>query len=97
MSDLSNVTGENSTLKMKWAVLLVSLRTDFSPANGQPREMHSLWSWDSTLTGHDTPEEHVDDVLSPTPLNSIYKQTIHSSAGLDPCGSSQIRIFYDSV
>lgn len=24
------------------------------PNNGKPREMHSLWSWDSTLARHDT-------------------------------------------
>lgn len=54
-SDLSNVTGENPTLPpLKWAALLISLRTGFSPTNGKPREMHSLWSWDSTLTRHDT-------------------------------------------
>lgn len=67
------------------------------PNNGKPREMHSLWSWNSTFARHDAPEEHADDVLLQTPLNSIYKQTIHSRAGLDPSGSFQIVIFCDSV
>lgn len=50
------------------------------------------------MTPHDTPEEHADDVLLQTPLNSIYyEQAIHLRAGLDLCGPFQLRIFYDSV
>lgn len=62
--------------------------------------MQSLWSGTPhslDVTPHDTPEENVDDAPVQTPLNSINEHTIHSRAGLDPCGSSQIRIFYDSV
>lgn len=95
-----NITGENPALspwKMTWAVLLISLKTGFSPTNGKPREMHSLWSRNSILTRHDTPEKHADDALLPTPSNSVYEQTIYSRAGLDPCGFFQIRTFYDSV
>lgn len=49
------------------------------------------------MTPHETPEEHADDVLLQTPLNSIYKQAFQLRPGLDPCGSFQLRIFYDSV
>lgn len=88
VSDLSNVTGENpmlSPLKMKWAVLLISLRTGFSPTNGKPRA--STVSGDGTphspdMTPRDTPEQCVDDVLLQTPLNSIYEQANHSRLDL---------------
>lgn len=68
MSDLADVTGEKPTLpalKMKWAVLLISLRTGFSPTNGKAGEMQSLWSGTPhslDVTPHDTPEEYADDV-----------------------------------
>lgn len=58
--------------------------------------MDSLWSGtphSRDVTPHDTPEEHADDVRVQTPLNSIYEHTIYSRAGLDPCGSFQIRKF----
>lgn len=62
--------------------------------------MHSLWSGtphSPDVTPHHTPEEHADDAPAQTPLNSINEHTIHSRAGPNPCGSFQIRIFYDSV
>lgn len=62
--------------------------------------MHSLWSGTPhslDVTPRDTPEEHADDIRVQTPLNSIYEHTIYSRAGLGPCESFQIRIFYDSV